>query len=112
MLQVRNIFDMVLNVTFRRNSLRRLLKKNYGPLNHVLQDKEGIPDLCGQAWPEDGRTTTSRSDSTLHLLLRLRGGFIQIFVKTLTDKAITLDVESSDSIEFQCEAEDPGQRHP
>jgi hypothetical protein len=37
---------------------------------------------------------------------------MQIFVKTLTDKAITLDVESSDSIEFQREAEDPGQRHP
>merc|ERR1711998_399895 len=35
---------------------------------------------------------------TLHLGLRLRGG-MQIFVKTLTGKTITLDVEASDSIE-------------
>jgi hypothetical protein len=32
-------------------------------------------------------------------VLRLRGGSMQIFVKTLTGKTITLDVESSDSIE-------------
>merc|ERR1711941_60202 len=36
--------------------------------------------------------------STLHLVLRLRGG-MQIFVKTLTGKTITLEVESSDTIE-------------
>merc|ERR1712179_869886 len=35
---------------------------------------------------------------TLHLVLRLRGG-MQIFVKTLTGKTITLDVEASDSID-------------
>jgi ubiquitin len=29
----------------------------------------------------------------------VRGGSMQIFVKTLTGKTITLDVESSDSIE-------------
>jgi ubiquitin C len=32
-------------------------------------------------------------------VLRLRGGAMQIFVKTLTGKTITLDVDSSDSIE-------------
>ena len=37
-------------------------------------------------------------ESTLHLVLRLRGG-MQIFVKTLTGKTITLEVEPSDSIE-------------
>ena len=31
-------------------------------------------------------------------MLRLRGG-MQIFVKTLTDKTISLDVEASDTIE-------------
>jgi ubiquitin len=35
---------------------------------------------------------------TLHLVLRLRGG-MQIFVKTLTGKTITLQVESSDTID-------------
>jgi ubiquitin C len=38
------------------------------------------------------------TDSTLHLVLRLRGG-MQIFVKTLTGKTITLEVESSDTID-------------
>jgi ubiquitin len=33
-----------------------------------------------------------------HLVLRLRGG-MQIFVKTLTGKTITLEVESSDTID-------------
>lgn len=36
--------------------------------------------------------------STLHAVLRLRGG-MQIFVKTLTGKTITLEVEASDSID-------------
>merc|ERR1712166_599577 len=39
-----------------------------------------------------------QKESTLHLVLRLRGG-MQIFVKTLTGKTVTLEVEPSDSIE-------------
>ena len=34
----------------------------------------------------------------MHLVLRLRGG-MQVFVKTLTGKTITLEVDSTDTIE-------------
>jgi len=40
-----------------------------------------------------------QKESTLHLVLRLRGGAVQNFVKTLTGKTITLDVEPNDTIQ-------------
>ena len=39
-----------------------------------------------------------KKESTLHMVLRLRGG-MQIFVKSVTGKTITLEVEESDTIE-------------
>eukprot|EP01084_Bolivina_argentea_P072898 132325_1 len=96
---VNTLTGKTITLHVKRNDTIQDIKATINDMQGLSIDQQRLL-FAGKQLADDHSLSLIQNESTLNLLLTLRGGAMQIFVKTLTGKTITLDVEPNDTIQI------------